>query len=166
MCISVPPRSWRLQIRETGLPKNICHYEIGDQNSHFYVCVSGPTEVQSHWFKNLAPECGSRRYTGAGGHLAELSAERTDLVKEGIACYRKIRGDIRKALPFLPLDVSDNEDLWVCGGLQLENKAYLAVWKREMEGKNNIRRRNTGTVCTETTLSIPLGSLPFAAQGL
>lgn len=32
------------------------HYEIGDQNSHFYVCVSGPTEVQSHWFKNLAPE--------------------------------------------------------------------------------------------------------------
>lgn len=30
------------------------HYEIGDQNTHFYVCVSGPTEVQSHWFKNLA----------------------------------------------------------------------------------------------------------------
>lgn len=26
-----------------------------DQNTHFYVCVSGPTEVQSHWFKNLAP---------------------------------------------------------------------------------------------------------------
>ena len=31
------------------------HYEIGDQNAHFYVCVSGPTELQSHWFKNLAP---------------------------------------------------------------------------------------------------------------
>ena len=31
------------------------HYEIGDQNMHFYLCVSGPTEVQSHWFKNLAP---------------------------------------------------------------------------------------------------------------
>ena len=31
------------------------HYEISDQNTHFYVCVSGPTEVQSHWFKNLAP---------------------------------------------------------------------------------------------------------------
>ena len=31
------------------------HYEICDQNTHFYVCVSGPTEVQSHWFKNLAP---------------------------------------------------------------------------------------------------------------
>ncbi len=31
------------------------HWEIGDQNRHFYVGVSGPTEVQSHWFKNLAP---------------------------------------------------------------------------------------------------------------
>lgn len=31
------------------------HYEISDQNTHFYVCVSGPTEIQSHWFKNLAP---------------------------------------------------------------------------------------------------------------
>lgn len=31
------------------------HYEVSDQNRMFYVCVSGPTEVQSHWFKNLAP---------------------------------------------------------------------------------------------------------------
>ncbi len=31
------------------------HWEIGDQNRHFYVGVSGPTEVQSHWFKNLKP---------------------------------------------------------------------------------------------------------------
>ncbi len=31
------------------------HFEIGDQNRHFYLAVSGPTEVQSHWFKNLQP---------------------------------------------------------------------------------------------------------------
>jgi len=31
------------------------HYEIGDQNKHFYLCVSGPTEIQSHWFKTLKP---------------------------------------------------------------------------------------------------------------
>ena len=67
------------------------------------------------------------------GHLAELPQERTDLIKEGIACYKNIRGDIKKALPFLPLDIADNEDLWVCGGLQTDRKAYLAVWKREME---------------------------------
>lgn len=31
------------------------HYEIGDMHGHFYVCISGPTEVQSHWFKTLKP---------------------------------------------------------------------------------------------------------------
>ena len=100
------------------------------------------------------------------GHLAELSEERMELVKEGIACYKKLRGDIRRAVPFYPLDLTDNEDLWACGGLKTEDKAYLAVWKRQMEGKNNDRRRAAGTVCSETTLSIPLDSLPFAKDGL
>lgn len=100
------------------------------------------------------------------GHLAELSQERLALVKEGIACYKTICQDIRQALPFWPLDIADNEDLWVCGGLQLENKAYLAVWKRQMEGKNNDRYQNAGISCTEDSLSIPLGSLPFAGKGL
>lgn len=31
------------------------HAEIGDQNNHFYLNLSGPTEVQSHWFVNLKP---------------------------------------------------------------------------------------------------------------
>ena len=31
------------------------HAEIGDVNGHFYLGVSGPTEVQSHWFKILKP---------------------------------------------------------------------------------------------------------------
>ena len=100
------------------------------------------------------------------GHLAELSAERKDLVKEGIECYKNIRGDIKKALPFMPLDIADNEDLWVCGGLQLSDKAYLAVWKRKMEGKNNLRRKKAGTECSDTTLSISLSSLPFAKNGI
>ena len=100
------------------------------------------------------------------GHLAELPAERVALVKEGIACYKQIRGDIKQALPFWPLDLTDNEDLWACGGLQLPDKAYLAVWKRQMEGKNNDRRIRQGTVCTETELTIPLGSLPFAKEGI
>ena len=100
------------------------------------------------------------------GHLAELSQERLALVKEGIDCYKTICQDIRQALPFWPLDIADNEDLWVCGGLQLENKAYLAVWKRQMEGKNNDRYQNAGISCTEDSLSIPLGSLPFAGKGL
>lgn len=31
------------------------HAEIGDVNDHFYIALSGPTEIQSHWFKNLKP---------------------------------------------------------------------------------------------------------------
>lgn len=100
------------------------------------------------------------------GHLAELPAERTGLVKEGISCYKKIRRDIKTALPFWPLDIADNEDMWVCGGLKLDDKAYLAVWKRQMEGKSNDRRIKAGEKCTDNTLSIPLGSLDFAQNGV
>ncbi len=100
------------------------------------------------------------------GHLAELPPERLALVKEGIACYKNIRQDIRRAVPFWPLDIADNEDLWVCGGLQVNGKAYLAVWKRQMEGKNTDRYRKSGISCTDTTLSVPLSGLPFAKDGL
>lgn len=29
------------------------HWEIGDQNGHLYLALSGPDELHSHWFKNL-----------------------------------------------------------------------------------------------------------------
>ena len=95
------------------------------------------------------------------GHLAQLPPERLALVKEGIACYKTIRQDIKYAIPYWPIDIADNEDMWVCGGLQLENKAYLAVWKRQMEGKNNDRYMKAGINCTDDSLSIPLDSIPF-----
>ena len=31
------------------------HWEISDQTSHLYLALSGPTEIESHWFKNLKP---------------------------------------------------------------------------------------------------------------
>lgn len=100
------------------------------------------------------------------GHLAELPAERVALVREGIDCYKKMRNDIKNALPFWPLDLTDNRDLWACGGLQLPDKAYLAVWKRQMDGKNNDRRVRSGAACTDSELTVPLGSLPFAGEGI
>ena len=102
------------------------------------------------------------------GHLAELSAERTALVKEGIACYKQIRQDIRQALPFWPLGLADNRDQWLCAGLKTEEKAYLAVWRRQMEGKVDNRKSllQEGALPWENVLEIPLGSLPFAGKGL
>lgn len=29
------------------------HWEISDQTAHLYLALSGPTEIESHWFKNL-----------------------------------------------------------------------------------------------------------------
>ena len=31
------------------------HWEIGDQNGHLYLAVSGPNEIYSHWSKDLKP---------------------------------------------------------------------------------------------------------------
>ncbi|MDD5935138.1 MAG: alpha-galactosidase [Clostridiales bacterium] len=31
------------------------HWEISDQTGHLYLALSGPTEIESHWFKNLEP---------------------------------------------------------------------------------------------------------------
>lgn len=64
------------------------------------------------------------------GHLAELTPERLALVTEGITYYKRIRQDIKNALPFWPLGLADNRDLWTCAGLKTEHKAYVAVWKR------------------------------------
>ena len=59
------------------------------------------------------------------GHLSELTPEHFALVKEGIACYKEIRGDIKKSLPFWPLGMAEFTDPWFAFGLEL----YLAVWR-------------------------------------
>ncbi len=72
------------------------------------------------------------------GHLAELTTERIALVDEGIRYYKKIRQDIKKALPFWPIGLADNLDKWLCMGLKTEHKAYLAVWRRGGEKREQV----------------------------
>lgn len=83
------------------------------------------------------------------GHLKELSAGRKALVKEGIAYYKTIREDIKKALPDWPFGLADSRDNWLCSVLKTEKKAYLALWRR---GGN------------EESKKIPLGHL-FEGEG-
>lgn len=64
------------------------------------------------------------------GHLPELSDQRRELVREGIAYYKSIRQDIKQALPFWPLGLADSRDLWLASGLRTKEKAYLAIWRR------------------------------------
>lgn len=63
------------------------------------------------------------------GHLSELTPERFDLVKEGITCYKNIRGDIKNGIPFWPLGMAEFTDPWFAFGLDCGNKLYLAVWR-------------------------------------
>ncbi|HKM03370.1 MAG TPA: glycoside hydrolase family 36 protein [Lachnospiraceae bacterium] len=64
------------------------------------------------------------------GHLAELSLERSLLVKEGLDYYKTIRNNIKNSLPYWPTDVADNRDKWLSTALYAENKMYVAVWRR------------------------------------
>jgi alpha-galactosidase len=63
------------------------------------------------------------------GHLAELSEERFELVKEGINCYKNIRQYIKHAVPFWPLGLPEFSDRWFSLGLDCGDKMYLAVWR-------------------------------------
>jgi alpha-galactosidase len=65
------------------------------------------------------------------GHLAELSPERLELVKEGLAYYKSIRPDIPQGLPFWPLGLPSFQDSWISWGLKCGKKTYIAVWRLE-----------------------------------
>ena len=62
------------------------------------------------------------------GHLAQLSTECLELVKEGIRCYKSYRGMLKEACPFWPLGLPKPEDQVFALGLETEDEAVLAVW--------------------------------------
>lgn len=65
------------------------------------------------------------------GHLAELSPERYALVKEGIACYKQMREELKNGVPYWPVGFAENLDTWLASGSRVsEDKIYLAVWRR------------------------------------
>lgn len=63
------------------------------------------------------------------GHLAEISADRLELVKEAIAYYKGMRERIAIGLPFWPLGMPNFENPWICFGIRDHDKAWLAVWR-------------------------------------
>lgn len=65
------------------------------------------------------------------GHLAQIGDGPRACVKEGIAYYKRIRDDIRHAVPIQPLGLPTFADQWLASGLICEQKTYLAVWRRE-----------------------------------
>lgn len=66
------------------------------------------------------------------GHLAELSMQGFSQVRDAIRYYKTLRSQLKTALPFWPLGLSQFTDEWVALGMQSEDgKTWLAVWRRE-----------------------------------
>lgn len=65
------------------------------------------------------------------GHLAEISSERFELVKEAIQYYKSIRHHITQALPFWPLGTPSFYDGWTSFGLHSGDVRYIAVWRNK-----------------------------------
>ena len=76
------------------------------------------------------------------GHLAQLSQERFQLVKEGIDCYKQIRKDIKNGHPYWPFGLAKAGDSWMAYGMEAPAQEgaktrtfYLSVWRRGGEQK-------------------------------
>ena len=72
------------------------------------------------------------------GHLAELSAPRLALVREGIACHLSIVDKLKDGLPFWPLGLASFGDPFMCVGIRCAGEAYMAVWHTR-EGRESVR---------------------------
>lgn len=62
------------------------------------------------------------------GMVWKLGEESMQLLSEGVSLYKRIRADVRKALPFFPLGFNTIKDDVLAYGLLLEDKAYLSVF--------------------------------------
>jgi alpha-galactosidase len=65
------------------------------------------------------------------GALLKLSDEAFAAVREGVAVYKTLRGEIARATPFYPIGLPDYNADWLCLGLKTEKCTLLAVWHRE-----------------------------------
>jgi alpha-galactosidase len=72
------------------------------------------------------------------GRLHEISSASLQLVKEGIALYKRIRPDIPEGLPFWPLGLPRFGDGWAAFGLDCGRIGYVAVWRFDGRSRNAI----------------------------
>ncbi|MFJ6082477.1 glycoside hydrolase family 36 protein [Streptomyces sp. NPDC092369] len=66
------------------------------------------------------------------GHLDHMTERQLLLVREAVATYKAIRGDLRTSVPFWPLGLPGWTDGWIALGLRapVEGATYVSVWRR------------------------------------
>ncbi len=76
------------------------HWEISDQTNHLYLQLSGPTEIESHWFKTLkVGESFTSVPVGVGVSIGEVESIAEELTKYRRAIRRE--NDDNKKLPVI-----------------------------------------------------------------
>ncbi len=61
------------------------HWEISDQTNHLYLQLSGPTETQSHWYKELRP---GETFTSVPVAIGSVAGELEEVARE-LTKYRR-----------------------------------------------------------------------------
>lgn len=67
------------------------------------------------------------------GFLNQLPKRNYERVKEGIACYKSIRQEIKSGYPRFPLGQIGFQSPWACGALDCGEHWYLSVWRVDSE---------------------------------
>lgn len=80
------------------------------------------------------------------GFLNQLPKANFERVKEGIACYKSIRQEIKTALPRFPLGIIGFDAPWAAAALDCGTHWYLSVWRKD--GQNETQ---------EIPLAVPEG---------
>jgi alpha-galactosidase len=65
------------------------------------------------------------------GEIANISNSQFELIKEGVACYKEIRKNIKDFVAFYPEGVGSYDKDWLCVGYSGNGNTYLGVWRLE-----------------------------------
>ncbi|MFD5748855.1 alpha-galactosidase [Streptomyces sp. NPDC127033] len=79
------------------------------------------------------------------GHLDHMTEPQLALVREAVATYKSLRGELATAVPFWPLGLPGWTDAWVALGLRpggapaaSPGTTYLSLWRRDEEATRTL----------------------------
>jgi alpha-galactosidase len=95
------------------------------------------------------------------GHLAELSAERLELVQEGIAYHKSICESLKDGVPFWPLRLASMSDEYLSFGMDCGRTLFIAVWRTTgVKGTIDIPIHAAAGKRSEARCTYPKGRAP------
>lgn len=109
------------------------------------------------------------------GHLNRMTAAQRRLVADAVAVYKRIRGDLPRAVPFWPLGLPRWDASWLALGMRAPSRegapgadpapdtAYLLVWRRGTAGSPDAGAAPDPARADPAALALPVPHLRGAA---